>query len=162
MGVLSTLGKVFSSEKAIAKTVDAVSNGLDKLVYTEEEKADAASADRAAGRALVIGWMESTNGQNIARRVIAFMITGVWLMQYTIANLFSILAVFTLDDKRTLIYTTASAVMANYAVQMNGAVMLILAFYFAAPHMANIVEAAMSRFGTAPAMHQPSKVEGYK
>ena len=41
----------------------------------------------------------------------------------------------------------ASAVINESAQQMNGAVMLILGFYFAAPHMGDIAKVDMQRFG---------------
>ena len=34
------LGKLFGSDKVIGKAVDGVYNGVDKLFYTDEEKAD--------------------------------------------------------------------------------------------------------------------------
>ena len=34
------LGKIFGSDKVISKAVDGIYNGVDKLVYTDEEKAD--------------------------------------------------------------------------------------------------------------------------
>lgn len=142
---MGLFAKIFSTDDAISKTVDAVASGLDKLVYTNEERADAAAIDRAAARAMVVDWMTATNGQNLARRWIAFAITSMWLAQYAMANLFSVLAVF-MQDTRANMFLGASTVMANYAVQMNGAVMLILAFYFAAPHMDKVVDVAMSRF----------------
>ena len=37
--------------------------------------------------------------------------------------------------------------MGGYAHEMNGAMMLILGFYFAAPYMGSIVEGAMKKFG---------------
>jgi hypothetical protein len=37
---MSFLGKLFGSTKVISKGVDGIYNGVDKLVYTDEEKAD--------------------------------------------------------------------------------------------------------------------------
>ena len=109
------MGKIFGSEKAIGAAIDGISNSLDALVYTDEEKATAAAEERTQARGMVIEWMRSTSGQSLARRLIAISITFIWLMQY--------------------------------ADGMTGAVMLILSFYFAAPHMDKIVGPALERFG---------------
>lgn len=142
------LGKMFGTDAAISSTVAAVRDGLDALVYTDEEKAVAAAKDRAAAREMVVGWMQATSGQNIARRWLSLMVTGVWLAQYLVAQCMAVAGIFIDDPKRVL---KAADVMAGYAEQMNGAVMLILAFYFAAPHMDKIVDAAMDKFGKRPA-----------
>lgn len=143
MGILS---RIFAGPETINNTVTAVKEGLDALVYTDEEKANDAAAERAAARGMVVEWMKATSGQNLARRWLAMAITTGWLCQYGAANLFSVIAVFS-SDKLAGKMVNASEVMGGYANQMNGAVMLILGFYFAAPHMANIVEAAMNKFG---------------
>jgi hypothetical protein len=144
MGVGAFFGKMFGTDQAITTTVNAVRDGLDALVYTPEEKAVDAAKDRAAAREMVVGWMQATSGQNIARRWLSLMITGVWLAQYVVAQVMAISGIFMEDSKRVL---KAADIMAGYAEQMNGAVMLILAFYFAAPHMDKIVGVAMERFG---------------
>ena len=41
----------------------------------------------------------------------------------------------------------SAQIIGDYAEQMNGAMMLILAFYFAAPHMGSIVKGALDKFG---------------
>ena len=76
------LGKMFGSEKALGNIVGSVSRGLDSLVYTQQEKEQAAAAERAKAREMVLRWMESTQGQNLARRMIAVIVTSVWILQY--------------------------------------------------------------------------------
>lgn len=147
MGITKLFGRIFGSPEATKEIITSVSAGLDVLVYTQEEKAQAAATERAQGRAIVVQWMEATSGQNLARRFISMAITMGWLAQYGAANLFAVIAVFINNPEKFL---AASAIMAGYANQMNGAVMLILGFYFAAPHLGTIVDKAMDRFGTAP------------
>ena len=149
MSIGSFVGKVFGTDAAIKETVSAVRDGLDALVYTDEEKATDAAADRAKARSMVVEWMQATSGQNLARRWLAIVITSGWLAQYAAANLFAVAAVFTKEPLAQQMLA-ASGIMGGYANQMNGAVMLILAFYFAAPHMGQIVDSAMQRFGKAP------------
>lgn len=141
---MSFWGKLFGSDKALSGVVDGITNGIDKIWYTDEEKSeDAAKAKRdAAG--FLINWMESTKGQNLARRFLAMMITFVWLVQYLIAKALLIAAVW-VDEPDQLM--KSAAVISADAQSMTGAMMLILGFYFAAPHMGSIAKAALERFG---------------
>ena len=73
---MSFLGQLFSSSKSVEKTVDAVVATGDKLWYTEEEKAE--------GRQKMLEWVlafhEKSSGSNVARRLIAVMVVGSFLM----------------------------------------------------------------------------------
>lgn len=145
---MSFWGKIFGSEKALTGIVDGVTNGIDALVYTDEEKAGDAAADRSEARKMVVGWMDATQGQNLARRLISLTITAVWLMMYLISVLVGMVAIFVNDDgvvtadKLNAVGTIAKSA----AMDMNPAVMLILAFYFAAPHMGDIAKAVTGKF----------------
>jgi len=141
---MSFWGKLFGTDEAISKTIDVVSEGLDKLVYTSEEKADAAARERTEARSMLVKWMEATQGQNLARRLISLAITGVWLSQYVIATTASSVAIFW--DTQSINLNKLAAVQIGNAEQMNGPVMLILAFYFAAPHMGDFAQAIVGRF----------------
>ena len=134
-------GRVFGSDKALEGIVDGVKNGIDALVYTDEERAGAAASDRSEARAMVVQWMESTKGQNLARRLIALSITGTWLFMYLVSAVSGMIAPFTSDERLTVV----GQVAADRAGDMNAAVMLILAFYFAAPHMGDIARVALER-----------------
>ena len=143
MGLLS---RIFGTEKALEGVVSGVSKGLDALVYTDEEKAQAAAEDRSEARKMVVGWMEATQGQNLARRLIALIVTGIWVTQYLVAMCLNFVSVWATGETQTNLITSAS-ILSNYASEMNGAMMLILAFYFAAPHMDKIVVGALDKFG---------------
>ena len=130
------VGKMLGSEKALTKTIDSVTNGLDALVYTKEEKAQDGAAARSEARGMVVKWMEATQGQNLARRIIALGITAVWLVQYIIAQIYDSVAVWVSEPE---IWHAAAEVMREGARDMSSPVMLILAFYFAAPHMDQVV-----------------------
>lgn len=144
---MSIFGRIFAGEETIKTVVNAARDGLDALVYTDEEKAGDAAKDRAAARGMVVEWMKSTSGQNLARRWLSVAITSVWLGQYVVAQIFTISTLWIYPVERRVAWRATAELMASYAEQMNSAVMLILAFYFAAPHMGAIVDAAMSRFG---------------
>lgn len=145
---MSFWGKLFGTEKALNGIVDGVTNGLDALVYTDEEKAADAAADRSEARKMVVQWMAATQGQNLARRLIALSITGVWLSMYLLSVLCAMVAVFTnaagvvTAEKINQVGIIAKGA----AMDMNPAVMLILAFYFAAPHMGDIAKAVTGKF----------------
>lgn len=147
--------RIFAGEETIKATVEAVRDGLDALVYTDEEKANAAAADRAAARGMVVHWMEATSGQNLARRWLSIAITTVWLGQYLAAQAFTVFTIWVPVERRVA-YRETAKLMADYAENMNGAVMLILGFYFAAPHLDKVVNVAMEKFGRRP----PSRAEG--
>jgi hypothetical protein len=90
--------------------------------------------------------MKNTQGQNIARRLIALIITLVWLMMYLISAGLDLAVVWIDASLRSQVAQSALAI-GQRADSMTGAMMLILAFYFAAPHMDKIVGAAIGKFG---------------
>jgi hypothetical protein len=136
-------GKLFGSEKALEGIVNGVTDGLDKLAYTSEEKAEDAAKERTEARKMVVEWMGATKGQNLSRRLIALSITSVWLLQYVIAQGLDFSAVFVGGPEKLV---EAAKVMRGGAADMSSAVMLILSFYFAAPYMGGIAKAATSMF----------------
>jgi|TARA_R110000772_G_scaffold268728_1_gene398254 hypothetical protein len=145
---MSFWGKLFGTEKALNGIVDGVTNGLDALVYTDEEKAADAAADRSEARKMVVQWMAATQGQNLARRLIALSITGVWLSMYLLSVFCAMVAVFTNADGVVTAekINQVGTIAKGAAMDMNPAVMLILAFYFAAPHMGDIAKAVTGKF----------------
>lgn len=143
---MSFWGKLFGTDEAIKGAVGAVKDGLDALVYTDEEKATDAAKERSEARSMLVGWMEATQGQNLARRLISLCITSVWLIQYIVAQFALSIAVFWTDKAKEL--NDLAKINTQNANDMGGAVMLILAFYFAAPHMGDFAQAIISKFKT--------------
>ena len=140
-------GRLFGTEKALNTIIEGASNGLDKLVHTGEEKSEEAARDRSEARKMVIEWLKNTQGQNLSRRLIALSITFVWLGSYLFGRVTAGLAIFTnnsgaVTSEKLILLAEQSKETAHV---MNPAVMLILAFYFAAPHMGEIVKGAFSR-----------------
>ena len=133
---------MFGSEKAMAASIEGVKNGLDALIYTDEEKSHDAAAERAQARQMIVGWMDKTQGQNIARRFLAMMIAGTWLFQYFASMALNLAAVWSDNPK----LGESAAVIGANAESMTGAMMLILGFYFAAPHLGKIAEGAIAKF----------------
>lgn len=141
---LKTLGKVFGTEKALSSVVSGVRDGLDALAYTDEEKAHDAAKDREAARGMVVDWMKATQGQNLARRLIALIVTVIWVVMYATTIVLGVASIWITGDDKIV---AAAKIIGERATEMNGAMMLILGFYFAAPHLGDIVSTAMSRFG---------------
>ncbi len=142
--MFSFLGKLFGSTTALDEVVSGVSRGIDALTYTKEERATDAAKSRSEARSMLIEWMATTTGQNLARRLLAVMITGVWLTQYMASMALNLIAIWV---QRPDEWQESAVLVGGYAERMNGAMMLILAFYFAAPHMGSIVSSALDRFG---------------
>ena len=141
---MSFWGKLFGTDEAIKTTIGAVKDGIDALVYTEEERAVDASKERSEARSMLVGWMEATQGQNLARRLISLAITGVWLMQYVVSQIASSIAIFWSTKADQL--NQLAKIQLQSANDMSPAVMLILAFYFAAPHRGDFAKAVVGRF----------------
>ena len=87
--------------------------------------------------------MKATQGQNLSRRLIALSVTFVYLLQYVVAQMLSLAAVW-IDAPAKAI--ASADVMRAGAEDMSGAFMLVLGFYFAAPYMGNIAKAVTSKF----------------
>lgn len=137
------LGRLLGSPKALGETVKAVGDGLDRFVYTKEEKAENAAKAISEGRNMIIKWMETTQGQNLSRRIIALSITFVWLLMFIARMTLSIAGIWLGSPEK---WDASAAIIGDNIEQMTGAVMLILGFYFASPYLGQIAKTAMSKF----------------
>ena len=80
---MSLLGRIFGSRKDVSRVVDGAVNGLDAIVFTEEERSHA----NAELRDWYIKYLEATQPQNLARRLIAIMVTAMWMWLIVLAVL---------------------------------------------------------------------------
>lgn len=135
-------GTMFGTPKALGDIVSKSISVLDKCFYTEEEKAGVGAKDRSEMRGVVLTWLASSKGQNIARRFIAVLVTILWAKNYitvwalTLANAFA--------DKDSI--DKAIVDLQTSGEQITGAMMLVLAFYFAAPYVGDVMKVAMQKF----------------
>ena len=146
---LGLLGKIFGSEKALGSLVKNGARALDKLYYTKEEKADDAAKHREKARDQVIDFMRATQGQNIARRLIALIIIGIWATFYVTGMLLVIVAVF--NDANADNLKEAAVIINESISDVEAIMMLVIAFYFGAPHVDSVLKAVtdrMARKGT--------------
>ena len=159
---MSFWGRIFGAPEAVEKIAESAARGFDALIYTEEERETDAREERKGARGMIVDWIGKSQGQNLSRRVLAFAITFTWLFLYLVAAALASAAIWAdpippippegLPPGVELLSTAArldanAIVVRDLATEMNGAVMLILAFYFAAPHIGNVVGPAMARFG---------------
>jgi len=78
MGILNSL---FGTNKNVGKAIDAVKSGVDMMVFTKEEKSLAGMEYLK----LQIQMAKALGPSNIARRVIAITITGLWAFSVVLA-----------------------------------------------------------------------------
>jgi len=146
---MSFWGNIFGTSAATNKVIDTVSNGLDKIWYTKEEQAEDAMKSRAAAAEFLLGWMDTTKGQNIARRALAILLASIWSLMFVGTLLLKLIAVWISDPVTHANLIQSAGMISEDIDQMTGAMMLILGFYFAAPHLDKIAGAAIAKFGKA-------------
>jgi len=115
---MSFFGWLFGAPKAAEKVLDGVMSAADKLVFTDEERAEMA----AKTREWFLRYLEASKPQNVARRLIAIVVSGAWVACIAIA---------------LLARAMGAADYADYAMKMLSDVVLtpfsiIIGFYFAA------------------------------
>lgn len=147
---MGLIGRLLGSEKALGKIVSSVSNGLDKLRYTAEEKAQdqAALLQRQADIRLraqeqVIEWQKATAGQNVTRRVIALLIVGIWASAYLVRLAMLVAAVWW--DTNAVQLKEAARLIDTGISDIEPSMMLVLGFYFALGGITDGVKAYRAR-----------------
>ncbi len=85
----SFLGRVFGSSENVGKTADMIRDGLDKVIYTEEERADYSQQSVE----LYLEFLRlQTDGGHLARRFLAVAVGSLWSLAVLIlivATIFS-------------------------------------------------------------------------
>lgn len=137
------LGRLFGAPEAAQKGIEVVTKGIDDIFYTKQEKAEDERTQRKEAANMFIRWMQTTQGQNLARRLIALSITFVWLFMFLTEITLSVIGVWQSDNR----WVESSSIIAQSIERMTGAVMLILGFYFASPYLGDIANVALKRFG---------------
>jgi len=143
---MGILGQLLGSQKVMDAAIGGITKGFDALVYTDEEKAGDAAKERSEARLMIVDWVKNSQGQNIARRLIALIITAVWLLMYLISTGLDVAVVWMDESLRGQVSQSAVSI-GERADSMTGAMMVIISFYFAAPHMDKIIGAALGKFG---------------
>ena len=127
----------------MAKVVDGVSKGLDALVFTDEERAE---LNARVGNTIV-DWMNTSKGQNLSRRWIAVMVTSVWCIGVFVILLYALATPFLPVGAANNLSAAITDVIALYdKIGLTTAFMLVIGFYFAAPHIGKIADVAVGKF----------------
>ena len=121
---------MFGAPQALTDTVNVVADAVDKFTFTDQEKAAVAQAELKAARAATVEWMRTTKGQNLARRYIALFVTWMWGFMLVSSILLRIAG-----------FEHAAAAIEIHLPHLARMMMLVLGFYFAAPHLAPIAKA---------------------
>lgn len=116
-------GWLFGESSSAKKTVDAVINTGDALFYTDEEKAQ----DSKLYRDWYLKYLEATQPQNVARRLIAIVITGLWALLVFVGAFAQALGQL----------ETAEYIFKTLNDNVNMPFMIVISFYFAKNIMAN-------------------------
>lgn len=130
---MNIFARLFGSSEVVSKVTDGVISGVDKLFYTDEEKAEDKRVFATQQVKNSIDYINAMSGYKLAQRVLAFMFVGVYL-----ASFFISLA--------TTIYTTdAGSVTAEIIKLVNAfwigeIVLTITAFYFGSGAIGGAVE----------------------
>lgn len=123
-GFMGILKMLFGSPEVAVKTAGTLAKGVDSLIYTDEEKAEA----RAKAMDWLSKYMEATQGQNIARRLIAVLVVIEWLLLINLGV--ALRLVSWLDESEYVFNVLDNLVKEPF--------MLIIGFYF----LARIIPAA--------------------
>jgi heme/copper-type cytochrome/quinol oxidase subunit 1 len=142
---MGILGKLLGTDTAVTNIISTVGKVVDDFHYSEGEKAEDKAKAVSEGRAMIVEWLQSTTGSRLARRIIALSFTFVFLLMHMISTVMVVTSGW-VEAARATQLVTSSQVLDERLVSMTGAMMLILAFYFAAPHMGAIVQGAMKKF----------------
>lgn len=143
---MTWLGKLFGTDQAASSLIDQTFNLIDKSIYTKQEQGEALAAAESQARQMTIEWLQSTSGSRLARRVIAFSITGVWLFMFIAATFSSLIAIWVAEVAAEKL-AQSTEILDGRIETMTPAVMLILGFYFAAPYMGDLAKGALQKFG---------------
>jgi len=145
------IAKMFGSPAAGEKIIDGVTNGIDKLWYTDEEKAGDAAQAKREGMAVYMKWLESTSGSRIARRLLAVGAFSIWAVEHITAVIMRVLSNWFGDAVVTakavnpatglmeVVETTINklSLSADFltatALDMQTLVAVVFAFYFGGP-----------------------------
>jgi len=112
MGILK---RIFGRPEDASKIIDGATAGLDKIFFTKEERADA----NQKLSDWYLKYLAATEGQNLARRFIALLVVGLWV----VLILFGVVVRYFSVDYSEFVFTVlVEVVMQPFSI--------IIAFYF--------------------------------
>ena len=141
MGIFAN---IFGTSKATTAIVKTGLNLLDDAFYTTEEKSEDKRQFQLQMSNEILSWVKQTSGQRIARRFIAMIVTLLWSGLWATSVLLQFAAIF-LSGEIVNELRLASDLAAESAENISGEFMLVLGFYFAAPHLGEMVKPLINR-----------------
>ena len=146
---LGWLKTIVTAPASIDKIVDGAVNGLDKLYYSPEEKADDRAkliqqqADiRMRAQEQVVEWMKATAPQAATRRFIATRIVTIWMVVLLVPTALLVAAIW-LPDRAQQLRDSADAIY-DGTRDIHNYMLLVLGFYMGAPHVSRIMDAIVT------------------
>ena len=140
--MIGLLGRIFGTPGAIRDVAKAARDGIDSLVYTKEEKAQDKSRSDDKERDAILDWLRSTQGQNLARRIIGIGVFLLWSGMWACAGLSHIISIWVSDAAR---WVSTSEALFAYANEISGEFLVVLTFYFGAPMAGKAIDALLTR-----------------
>ena len=139
--MLKWISKIFASDKVVESGLSMI----DKAFHTDQEKAEGAERMTKHKDNFIANWIESSKSSNLARRYLAMLVASIWSFLFLFSWASQQMAVWSdsVDDKKLALMQEINA---PFLDQATGGMMLVLAFYFAAPYMGSIVSGAMNKF----------------
>lgn len=138
--MMSLLGRLFGSTNAGEAVLNGAVDAVDKIWYTEEEKAEDVAKAKTEAFSVYREWLESTSGSRVARRLLAMGAFGIWSLQHLSAMMFQLIAIWKVDPK----FTEAATVLGDVASSNNALVGLVFAFYFGGPVLVDATKGAVT------------------
>lgn len=128
--MLGLLGSIFGSSRAFNKTLDNIAGTVDRFVYTDQEKAVHNQEVRAKMMDASTAYLESTKGQNLARRLIAVSVVVVWLAAVVLSAVLAALGLY-----------TEAEIIHGIIAEVSTEIMVVFGFYFGAGALGKLGEA---------------------
>jgi hypothetical protein len=114
MGLLSW---ITGESKAAEKAIDGVTNGLDAMFFTDEEK----SVANQKVLDFKLKWAQATSGQNLARRYISLLVVALWVLLVVLTVFLKLIG----SESSQFVFDMLKDVV-------NNPFMMIIGFYFLA------------------------------
>lgn len=160
--MLGFIKRMFGSAESGAKLIDGAIDGIDKLYYSPEEKAEDAREAKKEVMGIYMEWMKTTTGSRLARRFIAQVVTVPWAIAHLLSTLFD--AISPLITGVTTIkvvvegkvveqvvmnadkYQQAADSLSDNASENNALVGVVLLFYFGGPAAVEGVQGMVTKW----------------
>lgn len=162
---LGWLKTVLSAPANVTTLVDGAVNGLDKLKYTAEEKAEDSAkllqmqADiRLKAQEQVVAWMKATAPQARTRRMLVRLIAALWAAAFTLPIAFNVIAVWWLSRAAQL--QKSAELIADQADRVDQYMLLAVGYYLAAPHVAGVFDTIVASKQGRRKLGEPDNTDG--